>query len=117
MSSRAAEGSVHLMHKLEISDDILLDDGGFADWQCGPTSQVRLRRPDPVCSNVSTPGASGGGLIVSVDGPPVAGLAVAMSAPPPVGFIDAVCRVVAVIDEPDRFGFAYGTLPDHPERD
>ncbi|MGW0657881.1 DUF1990 family protein [Streptodolium elevatio] len=26
------------------------------------------------------------------------------------------CRVVAVLDEPDRKGFAYGTLPGHPER-
>jgi uncharacterized protein (UPF0548 family) len=25
-------------------------------------------------------------------------------------------RIVAVIDEPNRFGFAYGTLPGHPER-
>jgi len=25
------------------------------------------------------------------------------------------CRVVDVIDEPDRKGFAYGTLPGHPE--
>ncbi len=25
------------------------------------------------------------------------------------------CRVVEVIDEPDRFGFAYGTLAHHPE--
>ena len=24
--------------------------------------------------------------------------------------------IVAVVDEPDRFGFAYGTLPVHPER-
>ena len=23
---------------------------------------------------------------------------------------------MAVVDEADRFGFAYGTLPDHPER-
>ena len=27
----------------------------------------------------------------------------------------AACRVVAVVDEPERFGFAYGTLPLHPE--
>ncbi|GAA2724134.1 DUF1990 family protein [Cellulomonas aerilata] len=27
----------------------------------------------------------------------------------------APCRVVAVIDEPRRQGFAYGTLPGHPE--
>jgi len=25
-------------------------------------------------------------------------------------------RIVAVVDEPRRFGFAYGTLPGHPER-
>jgi uncharacterized protein (UPF0548 family) len=28
----------------------------------------------------------------------------------------APCRVVYVIDEPDEAGFAYGTLPGHPER-
>ena len=27
----------------------------------------------------------------------------------------AACRIVAVVDEPRRFGFAYGTLPLHPE--
>ena len=27
----------------------------------------------------------------------------------------APCRIVYTIDEPDRFGFAYGTLPGHPE--
>jgi uncharacterized protein (UPF0548 family) len=27
----------------------------------------------------------------------------------------AACRVVAVVDGPRRFGFAYGTLPLHPE--
>jgi uncharacterized protein (UPF0548 family) len=28
----------------------------------------------------------------------------------------AVCRIVVVVDEPERYGFAYGTLPGHPER-
>ncbi|MGK2867403.1 MAG: DUF1990 domain-containing protein [Mycobacterium sp.] len=34
-----------------------------------------------------------------------------------VGFwpLRAPCRVVYVLDEPDRRGFAYGTLPGHPE--
>lgn len=27
----------------------------------------------------------------------------------------AVCRVVYIVDEPDRVGFAYGTLPGHAE--
>ena len=33
----------------------------------------------------------------------------------PVSVI-APCRVVYVVTERDRFGFAYGTLPGHPER-
>ncbi|MEU8900925.1 DUF1990 domain-containing protein [Nocardia sp. NPDC048505] len=32
----------------------------------------------------------------------------------PIG-ITAPCRVVYVLDEPNRRGFAYGTLPGHPE--
>ena len=44
------------------------------------------------------------------------GTNVAMSAPLPVGFVEITCRVVAIVDEPDRFGFAYGTLPVHPEQ-
>ncbi len=27
----------------------------------------------------------------------------------------AACRIVRVVDEAERFGFAYGTLPSHPE--
>jgi uncharacterized protein (UPF0548 family) len=32
-----------------------------------------------------------------------------------LGPVRAPCRVVYVVDEPDRRGFAYGTLPGHPE--
>lgn len=32
-----------------------------------------------------------------------------------LGFMRAPCRVVYVVDEPDRRGFAYGTLSGHPE--
>ncbi|MCV7351748.1 DUF1990 family protein [Mycobacterium parmense] len=32
-----------------------------------------------------------------------------------MGFLPAPCRVVYVIDEPGIRGFAYGTLPGHPE--
>jgi uncharacterized protein (UPF0548 family) len=31
-------------------------------------------------------------------------------------FVLAPCRIVYVTDESGRFGFAYGTLPGHPER-
>lgn len=33
----------------------------------------------------------------------------------PLG-VTAPCRVVAVVDEPERVGFVYGTLPGHPVR-
>ena len=32
-----------------------------------------------------------------------------------MGFLPAPCRVVYVVDEPHVKGFAYGTLPGHPE--
>ena len=32
-----------------------------------------------------------------------------------LGPVQAPCRVVYVVDEPDRRGFAYGTLPGHAE--
>ena len=32
-----------------------------------------------------------------------------------LGLVRAPCRVVYVVDEPDRRGFAYGTLPGHAE--
>jgi uncharacterized protein (UPF0548 family) len=32
-----------------------------------------------------------------------------------LGILSAPCRVVYVVDEPDVRGFAYGTLPGHPE--
>ena len=32
------------------------------------------------------------------------------------GYVTAVARIVYVVDEPKRYGFAYGTLPHHPEQ-
>jgi uncharacterized protein (UPF0548 family) len=58
----------------------------------------------------------GAGLEVLTDGAIARGTNVALNAPLPVGSIDASCRIVAVVEEPDRFGFAYGTLPAHPEQ-
>ena len=58
----------------------------------------------------------GAGFVVLAEGAPAVGAVVALSAPLPVGFVDAACRVVDVVDVDDRYGFAYGTLPVHPER-
>ena len=58
---------------------------------------------------------TGAGLVVEASGPPAEGDVVAMAAPLPIGFVEVVCRVVDVVDEPNRAGFAYGTLTNHPE--
>jgi uncharacterized protein (UPF0548 family) len=50
------------------------------------------------------------GFRVSPAGPVVAGAAVVIR----VGPFREPVRVVYTIDEPDRRGFAYGTLPGHP---
>jgi uncharacterized protein (UPF0548 family) len=34
----------------------------------------------------------------------------------PVGFVTAAGRIAYMVDEPNRSGFAYGTLPGHPEQ-
>jgi uncharacterized protein (UPF0548 family) len=52
---------------------------------------------------------------VPEDPPIEEGTTVATLAPlGPVRVILA-CRIVRVVDVPDRYGFAYGTLPSHPE--
>jgi uncharacterized protein (UPF0548 family) len=58
----------------------------------------------------------GAGLLVAPARPPTAGDTVAVAAPIGPLTAVAVCRIVAVVDEPGRYGFAYGTLPGHPER-
>ena len=58
----------------------------------------------------------GAGLALATDGPMTVGTNVAFSAPLPIGFVDGTCRIVRVVEEADRFGFAYGTLSMHPEQ-
>jgi len=66
---------------------------GLRNWQAhtGPGVQVLPRETEI---------QSGATVIVTL------GWFVALAAP---------CRIVEVVDEPRRWGFAYGTLPGHPE--
>lgn len=58
----------------------------------------------------------GAGLVLSEGATVEEGATVALAAPLPlVAFVTATCRIVRVVDETDRYGFAYGTLPHHPE--
>ena len=58
----------------------------------------------------------GAGLRVQATGPAsTPGTVVLMTAGLRRLGLDIPCRVVWVVDEPDRRGFGYGTLPGHPE--
>jgi uncharacterized protein (UPF0548 family) len=56
-----------------------------------------------------------GGLRVDADGPAAPGGAVVLAAMTGPVAVLVPCRVVGLFDEPRRKGFAYGTLPGHPE--
>ena len=61
-------------------------------------------------------GHAAAGLKVWPPGPPLAvGTTVAIAIPVGPVSVSATARIVRVIDEPDRFGFVYATLPHHPE--
>lgn len=50
------------------------------------------------------------------DPPPIAvGETVAMAIPVGPIWATATARIIDVVDEPDRYGFTYTTLPHHPE--
>jgi uncharacterized protein (UPF0548 family) len=56
------------------------------------------------------------GFRVAPDDPPVAvGTVVVVDVPVTALHVIASCRIAWVVDEADRFGFGYGTLPVHPE--
>ncbi|WP_369136817.1 DUF1990 family protein [Modestobacter versicolor] len=58
----------------------------------------------------------GAGLRIQASGPAsTPGTVVLMTAGLRRLGLDVPCRVVWVVDEPDRRGFGYGTLPGHPE--
>lgn len=59
-----------------------------------------------------------GFVVVPAEPPIAAGTVVVSAAPLPVPSLHVLfaCRIVWAVDEPDRFGFAYGTLPVHPAR-
>ncbi len=56
-----------------------------------------------------------GAAVAPVDAPLAVGTDVIVTLKLGPAFVLAPCRIVAVADEPDRFGFAYVTLPGHPE--
>jgi len=56
------------------------------------------------------------GFTIAPGGPITAGLTFALVVPLPVGYVTGVGRVICVTDQPEDYGFVYGTLPAHPEQ-
>lgn len=56
----------------------------------------------------------GAGMAIHPIEPPRDGLVVALVAKVGAVYATSACRVVYTLDEPDRYGFGYGTLGDHP---
>jgi uncharacterized protein (UPF0548 family) len=80
----------------------------------GPFSPGQLERAAHAL--LSWQAQRGAGLAI-VPGTPVRdGATFAIVIRLPVLYATAAGRVVRVLDEPDRRGFAYGTLPGHPEQ-
>lgn len=98
-------------------------------------TRVRLRRPgftfvrrerllatdpgafDRACAALARWGAhrGAGARIHPEDAPLVTGTTLLVSVPVLVAHAVAPCRIVYTTAEGDRFGYAYGTLPGHPE--
>ncbi|GIM94772.1 DUF1990 family protein [Paractinoplanes toevensis] len=54
--------------------------------------------------------------VLTAGGKPAPGIDVVLRAGWRWAHLTIPCRVVYTVDEPDRRGFAYGTLPGHPEQ-
>jgi uncharacterized protein (UPF0548 family) len=82
----------------------------------GPFSQDRFDRLADGLSRWQV--QLGSGMTIAPAEPVLPGLtfALAFGLAGGLGYVMAAGRVVYVTDEPDRRGFAYGTLPDHPAR-
>ena len=56
------------------------------------------------------------GVVLEPEVPPIEeGSVLALAAPLMGVWVTAACRIVRVLDTDDAFGFAYGSLPHHPE--
>ncbi len=89
------DGYRHVRHAVELgrSPDVFARAAeGLRRWQAHVRAGVAVRPPD-----------------AEVD----EGLAVVMTVPVAALYVTVACRVVYLVEQPARSGFAYGTLPHH----
>jgi uncharacterized protein (UPF0548 family) len=89
-------GYHHVRVEERIGDAAAFDRAstGLQTWAAHEGAGVRMYPKDPVAPGASVIGVTSIGPVHMV----------------------VPCRIVSVFKEPDSFGFAYGTLPGHPER-
>lgn len=87
---------------------------GYSHLRCGATLTSRTFA-DAAARLMSWEVHRRAGLTVTASGPVAPGAVVTLGLGPLRFAVTAPCRVVYTIDEADRVGFAYGTLPGHPE--
>jgi uncharacterized protein (UPF0548 family) len=95
---RLPEGYRHDRHAVElgVGDDVYRRSvQGLVDWEPHRRAGLLLHPGKP-------PILEGGTVVLAVTLPGISAI--------------AACRIVYVTDAPNRFGFAYGTLPAHPEQ-
>jgi uncharacterized protein (UPF0548 family) len=98
LTGGSPEGFRHDRYEADMGrgqQDYLLAVQGLRTWKAHRLRGVRIF---PAAQEVEV-----GATVVVTLGTPVLALA-------------APCRIIGVIDEPTRWGFAYGTLPGHPEQ-
>jgi uncharacterized protein (UPF0548 family) len=90
---------------------------GYHHVRTSTTLPGGAARWDHACDGIRAWAAhAGAGVRVAPDHAPIEEgtvVAVIVRLGPAVAL--GACRIVQVVDEPDRYGFAYGTLPGHPE--
>ena len=91
-SPRVRRRTIEIGAGAETFDRAML---GLRRWACHAGIGARLHPPQPSIELDTT-------MVVALPVGPVTVL--------------APTRIVEVVDEPGRFGFAYGTLPGHPEQ-
>jgi uncharacterized protein (UPF0548 family) len=89
------DGYRHDRHVVRLGNEAAFDRArtGLRQWQAHAGAGATIYR--------NTPPVEGGTVLVLLRAGPFQAI--------------APCRIIYVIDEPDRFALAYGTLPGHPE--
>lgn len=88
------DGYLNASWSCEVANGFEAACDGLRRWQGQRNAGITIAQPDP---------------------PLELGATVALSIPVGPMAVSATARIVDVVDEPDRFGFTYATLPHHPE--